>query len=209
DGVGMDDVLVRTELETGEAERVLALAEEARALDGAEALSEQTLLRVRHGSEGGTARFHLRYEEGALAGFALAERSGSEPDSAELVVAPGRRRRGHGTALGRSRLRGAGAAGLRVRARGLLKMRMPLRGADGAPVALPEPAPSAEVAEALTVRAFRAGSDEEAWLRTNAAAFADHPEQGAVTLSDLRQREAEPWFDPEGFFVAEESGGAL
>ncbi|GAA1112533.1 mycothiol synthase [Nocardiopsis composta] len=228
EGVGMDDVLVRTELETGEAERVLALAEEARALDGAEALSEQTLLRVRHGSEGGTARFHLRYEEGALAGFALAERSGSEPDSAELVVAPGRRRRGHGTALVRSLLRDAGASGLRVwahgrlpaavamaealgwrQARGLLKMRMPLRGADGAPVALPEPAPSAEVAEALTVRAFRAGSDEEAWLRTNAAAFADHPEQGAVTLSDLRQREAEPWFDPEGFFVAEESGGAL
>ncbi|MFW5420611.1 mycothiol synthase [Nocardiopsis sp. CNT-189] len=235
----MDDVLVRTELETGEAERVLALAEEARALDGAEALSEQTLLRVRHGSEGGTARFHLRYEEGVLAGFALAERSEGEPDSAELVVAPGRRRRGHGTALVRSLLRDAsvpapgegsagGAPGLRVwahgrlpaaagmaealgwrRVRGLLKMRMALRGADGAPVELPEAAPSAKVAEALSVRAFRVGADEEAWLRANAAAFADHPEQGGVTLSDLRQRQAEPWFDPEGFFVAEERGGAL
>ncbi|WP_017542051.1 mycothiol synthase [Nocardiopsis halophila] len=222
----MDEVRIVRSLDEEDAERVLALAEEARTLDGAEALSEQTVLRVRHGSPDGAARFHLLEDEGDLAGFAFAEKSGGEPDSAELVVAPGRRRRGHGTALARSLRADAGAAGVRVwahgrlpaaqglaealgwrRARGLLKMRLALRGADGAPVDLPEPAPSAAVAEGVRVRAFRPGGDEQAWLRTNAAAFADHPEQGGLALEDLRQRQAEPWFDAEGFFVAEERKG--
>ena len=222
----MDEVRIVRSLDEEDAERVLALAEEAHALDGAEALSEQTVLRVRHGSPEGTARYHLLVEEGDLAGFAFAEKSADEPDSAELLVAPGRRRRGHGTALARSLRADAGDAGVRVwahgrlpsaqglaealgwhRARGLLKMRLRLRGGDGAPVDLPEPEPSDAVADGVRVRAFRSGEDEAAWLRTNAAAFADHPEQGGVTLEDLRQRQAEPWFDAEGFFVAEETGG--
>ncbi|MDA2805619.1 mycothiol synthase [Nocardiopsis suaedae] len=222
----MDEVRIVRSLDEEDAERVLALAEEAHALDGAEALSEQTVLRVRHGSPEGTARFHLLDEEGDLAGFAFAEKSADEPDSAELLVAPGRRRRGHGTALARSLRADAGAAGVRVwahgrlpaaqglaealgwhRARGLLKMRLRLRGGDGAPVGLPEPKPSGAVADGVRVRAFRPGEDEAALVRSHAAAFADHPEQGGVTLEDLRQRQAEPWFDAEGFFVAEETGG--
>lgn len=64
---------------------------------------------------------------------------------------------------------------------------------------MPEVAP-------IRIRTFRPGEDEEVWLKLNARAFAEHPEQGRMTRADLERRMAQPWFDPEGFFVAERDG---
>jgi mycothiol synthase len=86
----------------------------------------------------------------------------------------------------------ASSAGL-ARMRSLWQMRRPMTGLD-----LPSPSLPAGV----RVRTFEPG-DESAWLAVNAAAFADHPEQGRWTAADLAQRMAEPWFDPAGLFLAE------
>ena len=210
------------------ADRVLALAEEALEADGVAALSEQPLLRVRHGAPAGSVRFHVLTDEGEVVGAGVVERAGEEPDSGELVVAPAHRRKGHGAALLRSLHEDAGTNGVRVWAHGRLpgavalaasagwdtarelhKLRMPLRdltaderGGPWTAPELPEATVRPEIADRITVRPFEVGRDDQAWLRTNARAFAEHPEQGRLTQEDLRQRQEEDWFDPAGFFLA-------
>jgi mycothiol synthase len=85
-------------------------------------------------------------------------------------------------------------AGMR-KGRELLQMRRPL------PV---DPAHRGD--KPLDTRPFQPGQDEEAWLAVNNRAFHHHPEQGGWDLATLRDREAQPWFDPDGFRLHEQDG---
>jgi mycothiol synthase len=95
----------------------------------------------------------------------------------------------------------ARAAGLRA-VRELLFLTRPLAPTGSTSAALAgSPAEPPEVPAGYHLRTFRPGADDAAWLRVNARAFATHPEQGRMTLDDLRARQSEQWFDPEGFFL--------
>ncbi len=59
----------------------------------------------------------------------------------------------------------------------------------------------------VPTRPFVVNGDEEAWLELNRRAFADHPEQGAWNIRTLRDRESQPWFDPEGFLLHDGAAG--
>lgn len=143
----------------------------------------------------------------------------------ELVVAPAHRGAGVGTALVGAALAARGDRPLRLWAHGdspaaravaraaglvpvreLLTMRADLATSLPGPVPAPGEAPweHLDVPEGVRVRTFSPGRDEDAWLAVNARAFADHPEQGSWTREDLLAREAEDWFDPAGFFLAED-----
>jgi mycothiol synthase len=58
----------------------------------------------------------------------------------------------------------------------------------------------------VSVRPFRPGLDDEAWLDLNNRAFAWHPDQSGWTVADLAARIAEPWFDADGFLLHEVDG---
>lgn len=59
----------------------------------------------------------------------------------------------------------------------------------------------------IAIRSFEPGHDEAAWLAVNNAAFANHPEQSGWIDATLARRMAEPWFDTEGFLLAEDADG--
>lgn len=99
----------------------------------------------------------------------------------------------HGTVTAWSHGDHPGAAALArrhglARERELWRMERPLHGQDGLP--------PLDLPEGVALRAFEPGRDEAGWLALNAAAFADHPEQGAWGAGDLAARTGAPWFDP-------------
>jgi mycothiol synthase len=201
-----------SEPQTAEVLRLVAAATDE---DSVSPLSEHVLLHLRYGGDP-EARNLLLTEGGELAGYAhLDPTDPVEGPSGELVVHPAHRGHGLGLALTRALLAEAGPRPLRLwahgdlpaaaalasaagfeRVRALWTMRRPLQAPLGTP----------ELAEGITVRTFRVGHDEDAWIAINHRAFAGHPEQGAWTRADLELREREPWFDPDGFFLAEREG---
>ncbi len=53
----------------------------------------------------------------------------------------------------------------------------------------------------ITVRPFRPGTDDDAWIGVNNRAFRWHPDQGGWDRSRLTARLAEPWVRADGFLV--------
>ncbi|MEX2424228.1 MAG: mycothiol synthase [Acidimicrobiia bacterium] len=58
---------------------------------------------------------------------------------------------------------------------------------------------AATIPAGLVERPFRPGTDDDAWLAVNNAAFRGHPENGSWTPEILADRFSQPWFDPAGF----------
>jgi mycothiol synthase len=194
---------------------VLALVHAATEEDGVGPLSEHVMLHLRYGGDP-RARNLLLYSQRELAGYAhLDPTDPVAGPSGELVIDPAYRGQGMGLELTRALVAEAGDQPLRLwahgdlpaatrlataagfgRVRALWQMRRSLQARLGRP----------QLADGLIVRTFDVGRDEDQWLAVNSKAFSRHPEQGAWTRVDLDQREREPWFDPDGFFLAEREG---
>lgn len=230
----MADVVCRDlPVDAGVAERLEQLGEVAFAADGARPFSEQTLVAARLAARGKASCRVLAVEDAAgheLGMAALLPEGGGY--LVEAAVAPAHRGRGAGSALATAVLDALAGAPLVTWIHGgpnpehpalvaalhladkheltaqreLYKMGLELT--DDTRARIRAASQQAPLPAELTGATY---TDKEgpAWVTANAAAFSTHPEQGKLTLADLTERTASPWFRPEGFFLAHQQDGAL
>ncbi len=180
-------------------------------LDGYAPFNEQSLFDV----EAGHRTPFLALDGDAVVGAGIL--GAGELD---LVVDPSRRRHGHGAAAlaviladapGDLRMwsHGDHPAGRELAGRfgftaerTLLQLRLDLSAgtAEGTPAEPGDPAHTG-----IRIAPFRPGQDDTEWVALNALVFAAHPEQGALTGSDLAARQAEAWFSAGDFLVARDA----
>ncbi len=208
----------------GGAAAVRRIIESAAAADDKPPLDDAALLSLRHhGLDTGlllTGRLEgtdpADGHDADVQGFAyLRGLHGPGRPQLDLLVAPESRGRGLGTILGEAVVALADGIPLTAWSHGdhpaaralaqrlgftavreLWLMRRPL----DKPMTVP-PLP-----EGAVLRAFQPGEDDAGFLTVNAAAFAWHPEQGALDQRGLDDRKDEDWFDPVGFLVLERHG---
>ena len=210
----MTSVGWRTRLAEDDRRRITELIDAARAADGVAPVGDQVLREL---SQDRTR--HLLATDGEnISGYLnLAPAAADAPAMAELVVHPGARRRGIGSAMARTGL-SDGGDGARIWAHGnlgparataaalglvvvreLLQMRRPLTDL-----------PVVTIPDGVRIETYSGPADDAELLRVNSAAFAWHPEQGGWTEADITERRGESWFDPAGVFMAvDERAGRL
>lgn len=192
------------------ADAVREFAQVVAEVDGIEAFGEQTLFNL---SSMEAEHFLIRKPAGAgtasTLGYAQVDRH-----SAELAVHPAHRRNGIGTALlDAVKSRDPSAA---VWAHGNLDGAKALAVSRGLEVTRELVYMTAQLSElhlpsppaGVRVHTFTP-EDAPEWLAVNAAAFAEHPEQGRLTQKDLDERMNQPWFTPETFWLARDERGEL
>ena len=198
----------RPTLDAATVAAVRRLVDEVAAHDEIAPLNEAALLALHHDT---VAHYVARSETG-IVGYAQ-----QDPlvGTAQLCVHPDARRSGIGTALCEALL--ADAPGTELWAFGNLPAAQALATKFSygnvrellileRPLTLDEA--RAPVPAGVTIRGFQP-DDEAALLAINAAAFADHPEQGEMDHANFTERTAQPWYDPADLLVAVDATGTL
>lgn len=209
----MEKLVIAQRIGEEDIENIAKLVTITEAFDKHKALGDHTWLDLVHGGRKGVYGFTARYKASAqLVGYAQVS-LGNDTWALELVIHPSERRPERNVAkslLKRSMDEIATHGGGHVhvwlakhggeleavlnncgftQGRSLIQMRRPL------------PLEKDLALADIETKPFQPGTDEDEWLLVNNLAFANHPEQGGWSRATLAQRQAEPWFDPEGFLL--------
>ena len=192
--------------------RVLKITRDASAIDEMAPLSEHVLIHLHHGGDSHDEHLIARDEAGEIQGYLhLDDTDAVEGPVVEIVVHPDARRNGIGRALVEAALERTKDSRIRLWAHGELSSAYGLAEVLGFVKSrelwqmrrsLFAPFPKSPISEGVSIRTFKVGSDEAAWLELNSQVFEDHPEQGRMTREDLDVRMSESWFDAAGFLLA-------
>ena len=218
----MYDLVVSQRTAEEDIEKIADLVNAAEAFDKHKALGDHTWLDLVHGGRRGILGFIARFKNSTrVIGYAQVSK-GNENWALEIVIHPAERSEEKGVTqalLDRSIESIAQQGGGHIHVwtpqhRDELTIALSKRGFTAGRKLIqmrrPLPLETELAASYAQTRPFRPGEDDEAWLKVNNFAFANHPEQGGWDLATLAQRKNEPWFDPNGFllhFIGDELAG--
>ncbi len=182
-------------------------------------LSEHVLIHLNQGGDDADKHFLAVSEKGQLVGYLhLDETDEVSGPVVEVVVHPEHRNLGVGTQLITFVKAQVGDAKLRLWAHGELGSAYALAKKLGFNKSrelwqmrrsLYAELPKLDVPKSINLRTFQVGQDTQTFLELNGQVFTEHPEQGRLDESDLQTRINETWFNPEGFFLAENQNKKL
>ena len=211
----MTATVTSVHLDTRQRAAIEVLAEQAAQADGVQPLNEAAMLALAPTALH-PARHWVATVDEQIVGYAQLDPQGA---TAQLVVAPAARRRGVGRELVDAVLAAApdatwwsfgntpaaqalaAALGWSV-TRELLIMASDLDGLETVPQV-----PGFSVASLADEPDIDRAVDE--LVSVNRQAFAHHPEQGAMSAGDVRQRMQLAWFDAAGLLLARDGAGRL
>ena len=208
------DIIEYSNLSTEQQARILALAKTAGETDGVSPLNEDATLAITHG----TGRHLIARDSDGLLGYTYV----NDPDSsAEIVVDPAHRRHGIATRLvahlahpdlwafgnGEAARHFCAARGY-TPVRGLIVMELGSAPDEARGVSAAAPGGGTPHRYRMEISTF-VPQDLEDLVHLNARAFADHPEQGHMTIGDFRARMESDWFDPHGLLIARDDHGQM
>jgi mycothiol synthase len=193
----------RARLSDDDQRRIRELIAAATSVDGVAPVGDQVLRELPHDR----TRHLVAVDGDVIVGYLNLTRDA--PAMAELVVHPGTRRRGIGSAMARTGL-SEGGEGARIWAHGNLEPARATAAALGLVVVREllqmrrslTDLPPVTVPDGVRIETYSGPADDAELLRVNNAAFAWHPEQSGWTHADIAERRGERWFDPSGLFLA-------